>query len=127
MLASMSNSTSTRCAIAGCSGSKSGWSAMWCGVSPVRVSIMPHRPRDRRRRLVRVQDLLGRRVRTADGQVVGRIEEIRAERRGDDHELIEYRLGTGALLERFALAQRLFGRRHPRIVARWDQLDIREP
>jgi len=83
--------------------------------------------RRQRRRFVRVQDLLGRPVRTLDGQVVGRIEEVRAERRGDDHELIEYWLGTGALLARLALTPRLFGRRHPRLIARWDQLDIREP
>jgi len=82
---------------------------------------------DRRRRMVRLQDLLGRRVRARDGRVVGRIEEVRAERRGDDHEVIEYRLGPGALAERLALARRLLGGRRETLIARWDQLDIREP
>ena len=79
----------------------------------------------RRRTLVRVEDLLGRRVRTVDGTVVGRIEEIRARRRNDVHEVTEYLLGAGALVERFALVGRLFGRRSPTLIARWDQLDIR--
>jgi sporulation protein YlmC with PRC-barrel domain len=81
----------------------------------------------RRRRIVRVEDLVGRRVSTADGTVVGRIEEIRARRRNDEHEVTEYLLGTGALLERLALVQRLFGRRRRTLVARWDQIDISRP
>src|SRR2546421_218605 len=63
----------------------------------------------RPRRIVRLEDLVGRRVRTAEGAVVGRIEEVHAERRGDDHEVIEYLIGPGALRERFALVGRLFG------------------
>lgn len=79
----------------------------------------------RRRTLVRVEDLLGCRVRATDGTVVGRIEEIRARRRNDVHEVTEYRLGTGAMLERFAVVRRIFGRKPKTLVARWDQLDIR--
>jgi hypothetical protein len=82
---------------------------------------------DRRRRLVRLQDLVGARVRSRDGHVVGRIQEVRAERRGDDHEVIEYRLGAAALLERLALTRRLFGRRQTGLIVRWDQLDIAAP
>ncbi len=81
----------------------------------------------RRSRIVRVEDLLGQRVRTAAGDVIGRIEEIRAERHGDDHEVTEYLLGRGALAERFAIAPRFFGRPPTKRVARWDQLDIRRP
>ena len=35
-------------------------------------------------RPVRVQELLGRRVRDADGNVIGRIQEIRATMRGEE-------------------------------------------
>jgi sporulation protein YlmC with PRC-barrel domain len=77
-----------------------------------------------RRRIVRLEDLLGRRVRTTDGAVVGRIEEVRAVRRGDDHEVTEYLIGPGALRERLALVGRLFGPTRT-LRARWDQLDIR--
>lgn len=80
-----------------------------------------------RRTLVRLEDLLGRRVRTADGDVVGRIEEVRATRRHDEHVVTEYLLGPGALLERLALVQRLFGRRSRTLIARWDQIDIHRP
>jgi hypothetical protein len=81
-----------------------------------------------RRRIVRVQDLLGRRVRTSDGRMVGRIEEMVAQRRTNgDHEVVEYHLGTGALLERLAIARRVLGRRPQMLIARWDQIDIRRP
>jgi hypothetical protein len=80
----------------------------------------------RRRTIVRLEDLVGRRVRTPQGAVVGRIEEVRAERRGDDHEVIEYLIGPGALRERLALVRRLPGRART-LVARWDQIDIHRP
>jgi hypothetical protein len=75
---------------------------------------------------VRLEDLVGRKVRTAAGDVIGRIEEVRAERRGDDHEIVDYLIGPGALRQRFALFGRLFGRWRT-IIARWDQLDIHRP
>jgi hypothetical protein len=81
----------------------------------------------RRRRLVHLEDLLGRRVEAADGQLVGRIEEVRAERRGDDYELTEYLLGTGALLERLSIVSRLLRRERRTYIARWDQMDITTP
>ena len=82
----------------------------------------------RRRRLVRVEDLLGRRVRAADGRVVGHIEEICVERRANgDYEVVEYHLGTAALLERLALVRRLTGRRGRTLVVGWEQLDIGRP
>lgn len=77
-----------------------------------------------RRRFVRVEELLGQRVEDREGRRVGRIEEIRAERHGKDHEVTEYLLGPGALVERLAMTMR--GR--PRtIIVRWDQLDITNP
>jgi len=81
----------------------------------------------RRRRIVRVEELLGRRVRADDGRVVGRIEEVRADRRGDVYEVTAYLLGTGALLERLALVRKWFRRRPAKLVARWDQIDISRP
>jgi sporulation protein YlmC with PRC-barrel domain len=79
------------------------------------------------RRFVRLEDLLGRRVTDAQGAVVGRIGEVRAERRGDAHEVTEYLLGSGALLERLSIAGHLFKRQTHIIVARWDQIDISRP
>jgi hypothetical protein len=77
-----------------------------------------------RRRLVRVEDLIGQRVRERSGRVVGRIEEICAEQRGDRYEVTEYHLGTGAMLERLAIIRHLFRRRSDAIIARWDQIDV---
>ncbi len=79
------------------------------------------------RRTVRLQDLLGSRVRTRDGRVVGRIEEVCAERRDDVHEVTEYHIGAGALLERWGMVRRLLGKRPGLLVARWDQIDITAP
>jgi hypothetical protein len=72
---------------------------------------------------VRIEDLLGRRVADSSGRIAGRIEEIRAERRGDDHEITEILLGAGALRERLSIGRR--GRKP--LVARWDQIDLRRP
>lgn len=81
----------------------------------------------RRRRFVRVEELVGTKVRDGGGRVVGRIEDVRAERRGEVYEVVEYRLGAGALLERFALVRRWFGRKPVMLVARWDQIDVGRP
>jgi hypothetical protein len=81
-----------------------------------------------RRRLVRLEDLVGRRVRTRDGHVVGHIEEVVATRLANgDHEVAEFHLGSGALLERLALGRFKARRRSEVIVARWDQIDIHRP
>jgi hypothetical protein len=77
---------------------------------------------------MRLEDLVGRKVRTLDGQVVGRIEEMRGEMRNDGmREVTEFHLGPGALLERWAVGGRLFGPRAMVLVARWDQLDLSRP
>jgi hypothetical protein len=80
-----------------------------------------------RRRLVHVEDLIGQRVRERSGRVIGRIEEICAEQRGARYDVIEYHLGTGAMLERLAVIGHLFGVQSEKIIARWDQIDIERP
>jgi hypothetical protein len=73
---------------------------------------------------VRLEDLLGRQVVAPDGAVVGHLEEVRADRKGEQHEVTEYLIGTGALFERLGFVRR-WRRREPRMmIARWDQLDI---
>lgn len=83
----------------------------------------------RRSGTVHLEDLLGRRVHDANGQVVGRIVEFRGERRrSGELEVIECLLGPGAFLERLAIVNRLIRRRAPKvIVARWDQIDLSRP
>ena len=75
-------------------------------------------------RTLRLEQLIGRRVGSVDGFSVGRIEEIRAERHHGQLELVEYHLGTGALLERWSITRRLLGRRTHQIIVRWNQIDI---
>jgi sporulation protein YlmC with PRC-barrel domain len=77
--------------------------------------------------VVRLEDLLGRRVVAANGRPVGRIEEIRAERRGGEYEVVEYLVGTRAVLERWSVVQDLFGMKGRKLVARWNQVDISDP
>jgi sporulation protein YlmC with PRC-barrel domain len=70
--------------------------------------------------------LLGRRVVAPDGQVAGRIEEIRV----DDASatVTAYVLGAAGLLERLNVGtRRLLGRRTSGHVARWDQMDVGDP
>jgi len=81
----------------------------------------------RKLRFIHLEDLLGRGVLAEDGRRVGRIEEIRAERRGDDYEVTEYLLGPGALVERLSIVHRLLGRQPRMSVARWNQIDITAP
>jgi len=73
-------------------------------------------------RQVRVQDLIGRAVRDVDGNVVGRIQEIRAHWRGDDCFIDEFELGGRALLERLGIG----GKREPRKVP-WQEMDLSDP
>ena len=75
-------------------------------------------------RTLRLEQLIGQRVRSIDGFAVGRIEEIRAERHHGQLELVEYHLGTGAVLERWSVTRRLLGRRTHQIIVRWNQIDI---
>jgi hypothetical protein len=76
----------------------------------------------------RVELLLGRRVRAQDGRVIGRIEELRAERENSYYVVTEFHLGPSALIEALAvrhLGLTLPGRVHGYRV-RWDQLDLND-
>lgn len=81
----------------------------------------------------RVERLLGRSVLDTGGRRVGRIEEIHAERDGQQWVVQSYVLGLGGLIERIAaggIARALLGalasRRRRRTIA-WDELDLSDP
>lgn len=85
-------------------------------------------------RELRLESLLGHRLRGADGKSLGRIEEVVAEIRGTDWIVIEVHVGPVALLERlaeltslvplFGALQRRLGKRHR---VPWDRLDLTDP
>ena len=75
-------------------------------------------------RTIRIEDLLDRRVVDENGKRLGRIHEIVARREHDRHVVVEYRLGSGALIDRFQLTRWIFGRKPQPIVVPVDQLDI---
>jgi hypothetical protein len=79
-----------------------------------------------RAREIRLQDLIGRRVRTAAGKPAGRIEEVRADRQGTRYVVSAFLLGRGALRERFAIVRYVRARTET-IVVRPDQLDLSDP
>jgi len=77
----------------------------------------------------RLDRLIGRRVLTGNNRAIGRLEECRAERRGDSWVITEWVIGSAGLLERLGLGARMIlgldaGRS---FIARWDQLDISNP
>ena len=76
------------------------------------------------KRTLRLEDLIGSPVESVDGVRVGRIQEILARRHRGGLELVEYHLGTGALLERWSLSRRLLGLKARQLIVRWDQIDI---
>lgn len=82
---------------------------------------------------IRFEQLLGRRVLDTNGRSVGRIEEIRAERRDGEWIVREYLLGATGFLERFAggpLVGGLLGRwaaRRERDTVSWDAIDVSDP
>ena len=85
-------------------------------------------------RELRLESLLGHRLRDADGEPLGRIEEVVAEIRGTDWIVVEVHVGPGALLERLAELTSLvpfFGALNRRLSARhrvsWDRLDFSDP
>jgi sporulation protein YlmC with PRC-barrel domain len=85
-------------------------------------------------REVRVEELIGRKIRDAAGRKIGRIEEVVAEWQGTDLVVTEVHVGPGALLERVIDLATLipysgaFQRqlRHLHRI-RWDQLDLSDP
>ena len=77
---------------------------------------------------VRLDRLLGRRVLAGNNQPVGRVEEVRVERRGTGCVVTDYVIGVGGLLERLGVGVKLlFGIHGGGYVARWDQIDISDP
>jgi hypothetical protein len=76
----------------------------------------------------RLHDLLGRELLGANHRRVGRIEEFRAERRGDHWICTGIYIGMAGLLERLDVARKLlFGGKRRGYFARWDQLDVTNP
>lgn len=82
---------------------------------------------------VRLELLLGRRVRDKAGRRIARVEEVRAERDNGEWIVREYVLGVGGLVERLAagpLVAGLLGRWAPkpeRYTVAWDALDLSDP
>ena len=78
---------------------------------------------------IRLESLLGRRVRDVSGRTVGRLEEFRARREGEFWVVTEFDLGPSALLER--LASRHLGVTWPGHArgyrATWEQLNLEDP
>jgi len=78
---------------------------------------------------VYVDELIGRLVRDADGAVVGRIFDVRAEERDGALEIVEFHVGAAAMLQRAGLSLlRVVGieRLEPRKIP-WDRLDLSDP
>ena len=77
---------------------------------------------------VRLDRLLGRQVLGRNNRPAGRLEEFRAEMRGQGCVITEFVIGTAGLLERMHVGVKLlFGRASGGYVARWDQLDLSNP
>lgn len=85
-------------------------------------------------REVRVEELVGRKIRDAAGRTIGRIEELIAEQQGTELVVVEVHVGPGALLERVIDLATLIPRsgtlqrqlRHLRRIP-WQQLDLSDP
>jgi hypothetical protein len=78
---------------------------------------------------LRLQDILGRQLLSANNQPVGRIEEFRARSTADGYAVIEVVIGVRGLLERMNVGvRRVVGAELKRSrVARWDQIDFSNP
>lgn len=83
----------------------------------------------------RFELLLGRRVVDADGEVVGRLEEVVAELRDDEYEVREFHIGAYAMFERLGAGMlgrgllRLVGgnRLYDGYVVPWKLMDLTDP
>ena len=77
---------------------------------------------------LRLDRLLGRQVLSGNNRAVGRLEEFRAEKRGAGYVITDYVIGVAGLFERLGLGVKLLlGRKTGGYLARWDQLDLRDP
>lgn len=83
-------------------------------------------------RQIRLEDLMGRVVLDADGERVGRIEELRAEWRDRECVVLEYHVGANAAFERlggggfWSSLLRVFGAGSTVQVVPWPLMDIRD-
>ncbi len=75
-------------------------------------------------RTIHIEQLLDRRVVDREGRRVGRIHEIVAEKHGEQYRVREYRLGSGALIDRFRLTRWIFGRKPRAVVVPGEQLVV---
>ena len=77
----------------------------------------------------RLDRVIGREVYAANNRRIGRLHEIRAERRGSTWVITEYVIGAAGLIERLGLGVRLvLGFERPTgYFARWDQVDFSNP
>src|SRR3954465_989784 len=85
-------------------------------------------------REIALEKLVGRTVRDASGRSIGRIEEVRAKRRGGELVVVDYLVGRAAMLERFSVVGmgrqtlRLFGIGTARgYVVPWRRMDLSRP
>jgi hypothetical protein len=79
-------------------------------------------------RELRLERLLGRQVVGRNNRPAGRLEEFRAELRGNGCVMTEVVIGSAGLLERLGIGVNLlFGRAPGGRVARWDQIDLTDP
>jgi hypothetical protein len=79
-------------------------------------------------RELRLDRLLGRQVLGRNNRPAGRLEEFRAEIRGQDCVITEVLLGAAGLFERLGIGMKLvFGRSTGGYLARWNQLDFSDP
>lgn len=74
------------------------------------------------RRTVRLFELLGQDVFTADGRRIGRVYDIVAEKQGDELAVTELLVGPSAWLERFGWTKSAHGRQIP-----WEAVASFEP
>ncbi|MCA1582264.1 MAG: hypothetical protein LC796_12920 [Acidobacteria bacterium] len=76
-------------------------------------------------REIRLERLVGREVRDQTGRAVGRLEEVRARKKGNEWVVTDCHIGTAALVERLAAHILRFGTHGYR--ASWDQIDWSDP
>ena len=86
---------------------------------------------------IHLELLLSKQVLDPTGKAVGRIQEVRTEKQGDEWVVQDYLIGTGAVLERLSAwtlalrALQLLGARSSTVnsghIVPWDKLDLTDP